>query len=74
MNARKSRALRAALGFKPGAPREYSGGRIEQRRTRSGRVVTRHIGTITSTGPRRQYQGAKRSGMASYIIPSWGVR
>lgn len=70
MNARTSKALRRALGFKPGEKRAYSHAPTVEKFSigHDGRpkiqVVT---GTITSTGARRQYQGAKRAGLAKIV-------
>lgn len=63
MNGKKAKALRNAVGFDSRAPREYLlAFGVKKFSMRPGSKLTRpgDTGTFVSTGPRRQYQAAKR--------------
>lgn len=53
MNEKKAKKIRRAVGFAPGAPREYK---------TEGRRVGQQLlpGTVTTVGARPEYQIAKR--------------
>lgn len=66
MRAVKAKALRKALGFHPGQPREYSEGkpgvRLSNDLTPEGKRIPFAItGTLKATGARRSYQAVKRN-------------
>lgn len=66
MNGKKAKALRRAIGFKPSAPRTYTGGLVQRRGLLGNRMSI--VVTAVSEGKRRQYQAAKRRGMVNHIL------